>query len=298
MIPVRCAMSAGDLDIDTAVVADDQGRRWVVSAGADAASGARLEQETVVLQALSGTELAPLVQSPLGFASLPEGGRAPIALALEGERVDPDMLNGNEQLIVSLGQTVAAVHNTPQWAIESAGVEEFTVAAIIERNRATIRRVREQRELPGAVLQRWLHLLDDTDLWNLTPRFIHGSLSEDTVLAVGNSVSGLLDFSQARVADPAADVAWVLSCLEPEAFDTFFTAYTANLDVRPDARLVERAQLTGEFAVLEWVLSGLDTDDDSVVEDGMAMLQDVETDLAEMARHDAEEQYDSLSSRD
>ena len=294
VIPVRCRRTDSAPDIDTAVVLDDQDRFWVVAAGTDPASGARLEQETVVLEALSGTELAPLVQSPQGFARLPEGGRAMIALALDGEALDVDHLASNERLIASLGTAVATLHNTPTYAIEASGAEQFTVNAIRDHHRAGIRRAREHRELPTAVVQRWTRLLDDDSLWDFTPRFIHGSMTEDKVLADSTSVSGFLDFSQARVADPASDLAWILSALDPRAFDEFFTAYTANLDRRPDARLVERTQLAGEFAVLDWMLTGLDSGDDQIVDDGLAMLQDIEEDLAQMAREDAERTYSEL----
>lgn len=292
-VATRLTSHEGD-DIDTALVRDDHDRMWVVTNPTDAASGARVAKSVEVLEALSGTELAPLIQSPQGFASIPEGGRAVIALALEGTVFPADHDAHTPSLASELGRVLAQVHNTPAWATEEAGVEEFSTAQIREQHRANILRAHSHHKLPAPVAQRWKLMLTRNELWDFTPRFIHGGLSNERILHVGESVSGLLGWDNAAIGDPAVDVAWVLSTLDHSTFDTFYTAYTANLDIRPDAHLLERSQLAGEFAVLEWLLAGIDTESDEIVDDALTMLDDVADDLAELARHEAEHEYEEL----
>lgn len=281
-------------DIDTALVRDDHDRMWVVTNPTDPASGARVAKDVEVLEALSGTELAPLIQSPQGFASIPEGGRAVIALALEGHPLPTENIGAMPALASDLGRVLATVHNTPKWAMDEAGVEEFTTAQIREQHRDNILRANAEHKLPAAVAQRWKLMLTNDELWDFTPRFVHGGLSADRVLTTDDAISGLLTWDNAAIGDPAVDIAWILSSLDHDAFDTFYTAYTANLDIRPDPHLLERSQLAGEFAVLEWLLAGIDTGADDIVDDALGMLDDVADDLAELARHEAENEFDEV----
>ena len=299
VIPVATSATTPEgEEIESALVRDTQERLWVVSAPSTPTAGARLAKEIGVLEALSRTELAPYLQAPQGFASIPEGGRAAIALALEGVPLHLDEVSHDHVLAANVGRAIATIHNTPKAACQASGVEEFTAEEIRSNYRASVERARDRHPIPSAVAQRWTHLLADDSLWQFTPRFTHGTLNEDTTLTTGTEISGFTGWENAQVADPARDLTWMLHGLDPEAFDAFFTAYCANLDVRPDARLRERTQLVGEFAVLEWLLSGSDTDDQSIVADALEMLREVDDDLAELARREAEHEFDELASHD
>lgn len=299
VIPVATSLTTapGD-DIDSALIRDTDDRLWVVTAPTGAPSGARVAKEIEVLEALARTELAPIIQSPQGFAAIPEGGRAVVALALEGAPLDVEAASASGDLASDLGRTLAMIHNTPGYATDDAGVEEFTPTAIRERHLANIARASAVHDIPAAVAQRWKLMLARDDLWAFTPRFIHGSLGDERLLTVGESVSGILAWENAAIADPAVDLAWVLSGLEPEAFDTMYTAYAAHLDVQPDPHLLERTQLVGEFAVLEWLLAGMDTNNEEIVREALDMLADVDEDLAELARQEAEHEFDDLADGD
>lgn len=296
-VSTRLTTLPGD-DIDTALIQDDHGRHWVVSAPSSPTAGARLTKEIEVLEALSRTELAPYLQAPQGFASIPEGGRAAIALSLEGSPIRFDEVSSDHDLAANLGRMIATIHNTPAHVIDQAGVETFTTTAIRETYWANVERALADYPIPAAVAQRWKLLLADDELWEFTPRFIHGSLSDTTVLTLRSDVSGFTNWENAEVADPARDLTWLLHGLDAEAFDAFFTAYTANLDIRPDARLRERTQLVGEFAVLTWLLSGADTGDNDIVAEALDMLRDVDDDLAELARIEAENEFAELQEHD
>ena len=299
VIPVATSSTTPEgEEIESALVRDTQDRLWVVSAPSTPTAGARLAKEIGVLEALSRTELAPYLQAPQGFASIPEGGRAAIALALEGTSLHLDEVSHDHVLAANLGRAVATIHNAPKAACQASGVEEFTAEEVRANYRASVARALAEHPIPSAVAQRWNHLLAEDSLWQFTPRFTHGSINEDTALAVGTEVSGFTGWENAQVADPARDLTWMLHGLDAPAFEAFFTAYCANLDVRPDARLEERTQLVGEFAVLEWLLSGSDTNDQAIVADALEMLRDVDDDLAELARREAEHEYDELASHD
>ena len=108
------------------------------------------------------------------------------------------------------------------------------------------------------------------------PAVVHGELDGDSVLVEGNEVCGIVDWAQARVADPADDFAWLANAVETEVFDTVLGAYTAKRRITPDPDLARRARLAGELSLARWLLHGTSTGDDSVVMDAVAMLAALE----------------------
>ncbi|MGO3211239.1 MAG: phosphotransferase, partial [Brachybacterium sp.] len=104
--------------------------------------------------------------------------------------------------------------------------------------------------------------------------------------------------SSSKVADPASDLAWLISSLDPERFDELYGSYREELPTSTHPRLIERAQALGEFAVAEWLAHGLEIEDQEIVADARGMIADLDADLAQIARDEAERAYEEMSSRE
>src|SRR5699024_12271946 len=98
--------------------------------------------------------------------------------------------------------------------------------------------------------------------------------------------------------DAATDLAWLISSLDPERFDELYAAYREELPTSTHPRLMERAQALGEFAVAEWLAHGLEIDDADIVADARGMIADLDADLAQLARDEAERTYEEMGSRE
>ncbi|GAA1488457.1 phosphotransferase [Brachybacterium sacelli] len=299
LVPVRTTPIATPTeDLDVAGVVGEQGRRVMVLSPSSTASGVRLEKDLKVADALTGTPLHGVIPPVLGFVKLSEGGRAAVTEAPVGRPLMLEDLQESPDLARSMGQVLARIHTVPRYAAEAAGVESFTPEALLAEHRERVLEAKEGGHLPAAVAQRWEALLEDEELWHVTPQFIHGDLSEESMFHAEERISALRDWSSSRVADAATDLAWLISTLEPERFDELYAAYRQELPTEVHPRLVERAQALGEFAVAEWLAHGLETGDESIVSDARGMIADLDADLAQLARDEAERTYDALSSRD
>jgi len=299
LVPVRTtpiATPAEDLDV-AGVVAED-GRRVLVLSPASTAAGIRLERDLRVSDALIGTPLRPVVPPVLGYVKLSEGGRCAVTEAPVGRPLMLEDLQGSEELARSLGQVLARVHTVPRYAAEAAGVESFTPEVLHARLRARIDTLHAAGHLPAAVAQRWDALLADQELWDFTPQFIHGDLSEESLFLSGRRLSAVRDWSSSLVGDPAADLAWLISSLDPERFDELYSAYREELPTSSHPRLMERAQALGEFAVAEWLEHGLEVEDEEIIADAKGMIADLDADLAQIARDEAERAYEAMNSRE
>ncbi|MFG1859826.1 phosphotransferase [Microbispora bryophytorum] len=92
---------------------------------------------------------------------------------------------------------------------------------------------------------------------------VHGDLGPEHVLMRDGAVSGVIDFSDAHVGDPALDLAWALHGAPP----TFARAVAAEYGAAP--QLAERALLWHRLSPWHEVTHGLDTGDPDTARSGL-----------------------------
>jgi len=271
------ALSGSDFDV--AVVTDAERRRWVVRAPLHAGAGATLEAELALLEALVPyTESGALpfdVPRVVGSAHLPEGGRAVVHPALRGSEVRLESLTGGPGLAAAIGRAIAAIHELPTSTVEDAGLPAYEAQAYRERRQSEVDEAARTGKVPTVLLRRWEARLEDVALWRFRPTVVHGDLTSSHVLTDGHLVTGVLGWGEAKVADPADDLAWLLVAAPSDAVDSITEAYQLRRTELKDPHLVERALLAGELALARWLLHGARTGQDDVVDDAVEMLADL-----------------------
>lgn len=275
-VSVRGLAAGGDEDVDAAEVTDSQGRRWVVRAPRTSAAAASLEQEWRFLGALAD-RLPVAVPRITGTVDLPDGGRAGVHPALEGAPLDPASLPPGPGLAAALGRTLAAVHDLPTALAEEAELPVYTAAEYRRRRLAELDRAAATGHVPAGLLARWERALEEAGAWRFTPCLVHGDLAAESVLVRDDTVVAVVDWGQARVADPADDLAWLIAAATESATESVLEAYAHHRRDAPDRDLLRRARLSGELALARWLLHGVTSGDDAVVADAVAMLGDLET---------------------
>ncbi len=267
-------------DYDVAVVTAHDGVEWVVRAPRNTIAGAALEAEVELLDALhlyvEAGVLPFVVPRVAGFALLPEGGRAVVHRRITGAPLDIDALRPGPGLAADLGRTLAAVHELPTSVVESCGLPSYTAAEYRERRLAELDEAASTGRVPPTLLRRWEAALEDVALWRFQPVVVHGDLAPDQLLVTGTRVTAMSGWSDARVADPADDLAWLLVAAPPEVVDSIMEAYQLRRTELSDPRLVDRALLVGELALARWLLHGVRRDLPEVVADAEAMLADLD----------------------
>jgi macrolide phosphotransferase len=262
-------------DVYTALVEDDLSRRWVVRCPRTTAAGARLEGEGRLLAALAGwlPYSVPMVE---GTAALPEGGRAVVHRVLSGHPVVPGELVPGPGRTAALGRAIAAVHDIPERLAEDVGLPVYTAEEYRTRRLAEVDRAAASGHVPSALLSRWERALEEAGAWRFVPCVVHGDLAAENVLVEGDRVVGVLEWAETRIADPADDFAWLASGATPQALESVIEAYTVTRRNDPDKDLARRARLAAELAVARWLLHGMSTDDDEIVDDAVIMLTDLD----------------------
>ena len=265
--------------VDAAVVIDAEGRRWVVRAPQNATAGAALEAETALLEGLgSHVDAGHLpfeVPRPAGFVELPEGGRAVVSPQLPGRALHLEHLGPGPGLAAEVGRAIAAIHELPPSTVENAGLPVYEADEYRRRRLAEVDEAARTGRVPASLLRRWERALEDVATWRFQPVVVHGDLSADHILCSPERPVAVLGWSEAKVADPADDLAWLLVAAPHEAIDAIVEAYNLRRTELRDPHIGERALLAGELALARWLLHGVHMDDQVIVDDATAMLAEL-----------------------
>jgi aminoglycoside phosphotransferase (APT) family kinase protein len=260
-------------------VLDSGGRRWIVRCPQHAAAGAALEGEVALLERLAEAVddgLLPFdVPRPAGFAALPEGGRAMVYRELLGRPVDVAALRPGPHLAARVGRALAAIHELPAAVVESAGLPVYDAEGSRVRRLAELDEAAATGYIPSTLLRRWEHALEDVALWRFRSTPVHGDLAADHVLVANDDVQGIVDWSDARVGDPADDLAWLVASAPEAGLEAVLEAYSLARTERGDDHLVERATLASELALARWLLYGVRTGDREIVAEAAQMLAEL-----------------------
>lgn len=265
---------------DAATVLDAAGTWWVVRAPRDAAGGAALEAEIGLLDALvryvDAGDLPFDVPRPAGFVDLPEGGRAVVNRLLPGRALQLEQLGPGPGLAADLGRAIAALHELPVATMEDLGLPSYEAEAYRQRRLAEVDEAARTGKVPAALLRRWEGALEDVALWRFRSTVTHGDLSADNVLVGAKGPTAVLGWTEAKVADPADDLAWLVIAAPYQAIDPILEAYTMRRAGLADRYLAARALLAGELTFARWLLHGVRADDERIVADAEQMLRELE----------------------
>jgi aminoglycoside phosphotransferase (APT) family kinase protein len=182
-------------------------------------------------------ELAPELPVPVPrFEHVAEGLRAVAYRKLAGEPVD----FARAPVATELARFLVALHAFPVEHARALGVpsddrgwrERYEAFA-----RGLLGRVGpmlgDDRPRAEAMLS---DFLDDPANFEFEPRLLHADLGPAHVLARGDELTGIIDWSDARIGDPALDLAWALNGTTPSFADAVLAAYGSD-----DASLPRRA---------------------------------------------------------
>lgn len=172
-----------------------------------------------------------------------------------------------------LGRFLFDLHLVPP---EFVGMRMIEPAVWRERHRALLEAFRDRvsplltaAERSAAALV-FAGFLDDDRTGRFAPGLIHHDLGPSHVLVSSSGdLAGVIDWGDAEVGDPAADFAWLLNGM-PAAGERALGAYGGE----PDAAFRDRARFYHRLGPWHEVAYGLDTEQLTFVERGLAGVRE------------------------
>lgn len=276
-----------DADFDVVVVKDATGERWVVKAPRRASAGAAMEAELGLLRALGRAHDAGLIEfdvpRPVGSVALgkAEPGRAVVYSELRGSPLSLAEVEPGPGLAASIGRALAQLHELPVALVEDQGLPSYDAQEYRSRRLAELDAGVQTGLVPPRLADRWERHLENVAWWRFEPTVVHGDMGEHQLLIREGIVAGVVDWVDARVADPADDLAWLAASAPQDVLESVMEAYTMGRRELRDPHLADRARLASELALLRWMMYGVRQDDAHIIADGKGMLADLEALLFE-----------------
>ncbi len=268
-------------EFDTALLTARDGRHFLVRvANSEAAEKAQLAELTALGALSSGVrtrlpfELASYVgQTRVRPRDGVPGGRAVVTDFVYGRRLGLEKITPETGLPESIGEALAAVHSLPTSVVIDAGLPVVSSMDSLRSVVGIMDRAAASSMVPAALLSRWESATDDTSLWQFQSTVAHGAMSADVLLHnTENSITGIVGWSDLRVGDPAKDLSWALSAPSPESVDRIFSSYAAARRGAADREIRRRAMLYAELELARWLLYGIDSREQAIIDDAVQML--------------------------
>ena len=259
-------------------VIDTQGRHWEVHEARTDAVGASLEAEAEVLRRIGRVvdDGRLSFDVPRVAGSLRQkDAHIQVRSHVEGKPIPVETLRPGPGMSAGLGKALGEIHELSMTVISEAGMPVYDAEEVRQRWLSLLDDTAATGRTPPALLGRWEQALEDTALWRFRPTVVHGDLAEENVLVAGGTVVAVRGWSQAHVGDPAEDLAWVYSSAPVDCLDSIEDAYDIARSEGVDRHLRERAELVSELSLARWLLHGVRTGDKPVINDAVAMLEDL-----------------------
>lgn len=248
------------------------------------AAEVRQSAELLGLAALSEGSRALLpftVPQTLGMTRAGET-RAVFSTFLPGSAFLTDDLQADAFLMSGLATMLAAIHDLPISVAHHGGLPVRSSRELNDQARRLVDRAEATRLLPSTVRENWDRVLGTSELWDFTPTMVHGALDADQLLIVDDEVSGVLGWHELSVGDPAVDFAWLLDA-DAEVLDAIIPRYGKLRSAGSLTALRARARLYHELEVAKWLLHGVDSHDQAVIDDAVAIFDRLVDSLATSA---------------
>jgi aminoglycoside phosphotransferase (APT) family kinase protein len=271
-------------DFDSALLLDSEGKRWRVRSPRHAEASARLETEFMVLRAFSPAiraELPFLMPTVAGTVRQKNLTTFVYSHLVGATRSVEELTAGSQELAKEIGTALAAIHDLPRALVSNADLPSYTPNEFRQRRLNELDMAATTGKIPSLLLRRWEHAMEDVSLWRFNPSVVHGDLHEDNLLIEGSRVTAVTGWTDLRIGDPADDLAWLVASNEQDFVDAVVRHYTEQRRDVPDGHLLRRAALSAEFALAQYLVKGIATEDREMVSEAEEMLATLADDIVE-----------------
>lgn len=243
------------LDYQVALAEDDEGRDWVLRAPRRDDVVASMHQEAAILDLVQDHLAAVNIAVPdwqIHSSSLIAYPQLPGTLAMtlvHGEpawHIDPSCTD----YATAFGALVARLHSIPVEQAVAAGVDARGPEDLRHYWRQDVEKVVAEFDVAEHLRRGWEDWINDDSLWPDSTVMTHGEIYPGHVLVgADGGITGVIDWTTARVDDPARDLVFAYALGDETSFEAALTAYQqAGGYIRP--KLAEQcAQLWSAGAI-------------------------------------------------
>jgi macrolide phosphotransferase len=259
---------------EAAIAWDGDGAQWLIELPISDEAESKQRDRISGAQAIGDGLRArlPFAAPRIIGTTLVEGRTLSVGAFLPGGRIRLDRLSPD--VAEAIGLAIAGLHEIPASTLYDQGRPVRSAIDSMRKATTIVDRAAQTTLLPKALLRRWEAAYEDQGLWQFEPTIIHGALHLGAFLVEGSQVVGVTGWRELSVGDPAKDLAWMTT---PHMSARVEAGRTSYLDARSasDQRLFQRARLWAELDIARWLLHGIDTRNEKIVDDATRLISEL-----------------------
>ncbi|RYY00581.1 macrolide 2'-phosphotransferase [bacterium] len=151
-------------------------------------------------------------------------------------RIDNTSLS--DTFIDSMGKALASLHSIDHNVLKHQGFEIISTNDFREELSNNMNQAKTILDIPENLWSNWQNWLNTDGNWQHNMQFIHGDLHPGHILADNTEkVTGLLDWTEAKISDPAIDFTVFYAVFGEQVLDRLLAAYkNSGGNVWPDIK--------------------------------------------------------------
>jgi aminoglycoside phosphotransferase (APT) family kinase protein len=236
-------------DYHSVLLIDSENNQYILRTPSSETSAGKFAAEVRILKELQGKFSVPEL---LAFDN-----RIAIFKTFRGKAYAPGVLN--ESQVKNLAKVLAKLHSLPFSIVDQLGLPSFTNQQQQAILLGVLDEVAMLGRVPGTLLSRFEHFLEDGTMWGYDSVVINADLRPRNVIFDGDDISCILSWSTLQGQDPAYDLAGITPALDSSMRETFLNAYRKTrakygVNVALDANLDKRAEFYAQFELVTKLL--------------------------------------------
>jgi len=275
-------VSAQDLpdyqpEVRSLVLGTEDGRQVLLKSPRTVSAATTIGTEVRALRVLRPVSLPFQVSTLLGESSANAERKVFIFDYVSGKEVNLDALKPEDPMVAAIALAIAKIHSIPTSLISDAGLPEYVPAQSVRERVAEFDRAMDTGKIHRDLLERWQAALLDINLFRYQPTVVHGNLTSQYLLTDGTEITGITDWSNLSIDDPAVDLSALYGEASPEVAAAITLAYEGYL--RADKNLRQRANLYFELSLASYLLQTTETGTEEEIAEAEAILANLLADL-------------------
>jgi len=259
-------------DFDDALLTTDEGKHYIVRIAKTATAATKQETELRALKALTkNSDLGFAVSSQHSSTTTRDGEVVRVLNYVYGSNFDLAEIRADDPLVESTAKALASIHNLPLSVVQDIDFPEYTTSNILTSLASDLDRAMATGKVPSVMLNRWEDALGNENLFRFMPTVINGILSPESVLELDGEISGILDWMDLQIGDPARDFGWILARGHDDLVYNLMLAYQ---QARPSAddNIRQRAKLYSELAWASYLVTAVNSGNESDILDAQGEI--------------------------
>lgn len=220
------------LDFQVVFATDVEGEKWVLRIPRREDVLARAKQEKNILELVSSRIPVQVPQwtifseELIGYKLLKGVPAGTIDPEVKAYIWEIDAQNVPDVYHQSLGSAMAALHSINQADVKKAGLALKTPEELMTSMKERMNKIKEAYGVSKELWARWQNWLAEESLWPQKTAFIHGDLHPGHILIDASAgVTGLIDWTEAHIDDPANDFVVHLNAFGKAALQKLINQY-------------------------------------------------------------------------